>query len=348
MRPSTRRRGVVGGRVRGVAHGLIPLLDIVQARSVCSVRKWRFSHPRLTVQLGYRVVRTPSVSSRRSSRGEAGSQGAATCRRTPPWCDRDADLLFRLPVPSGSAASTRINRGVPHQRSPYQRPYPSPRGPPRRAWRRAGRRRPHRRRPAARRRRPTSTWSRLPPTRKPPVAKIMDYGKFKYEAAQKAKEARRNQANTILKEVRFRLKIDKHDYETKRKRAEGFLQGGDKVKAMILFRGREQSRPDQGVRLLQRFAEDVVRVRQRRVHPHDRRPQHGHGHRPPEEQVRGEGRGRSPQGGEQGPQAPRRPTRRRPMHRPTHRQKRASKTCPSRRPTPVPRSVSRSPAPARS
>ena len=86
----------------------------------------------------------------------------------------------------------------------------------------------------------------------------MDYGKFKYEAAQKAKEARRNQANTILKEVRFRLKIDKHDYETKAKRAVGFLQAGDKVKAMILFRGREQSRPEQGVRLLQKFAEDVA------------------------------------------------------------------------------------------
>ena len=96
------------------------------------------------------------------------------------------------------------------------------------------------------------------PDSKPPVVKIMDYGKFKYEQAQKLKEARRNQANTILKEVRFRLKIDKHDYETKRKRAEGFLQAGDKVKAMILFRGREQSRPEQGVRLLQRFAEDVA------------------------------------------------------------------------------------------
>ena len=96
------------------------------------------------------------------------------------------------------------------------------------------------------------------PESKPPVAKIMDYGKFKYEAAQKAKEARRNQANTVLKEVRFRLKIDDHDYETKRKRAIGFLGQGDKVKAMILFRGREQSRPEQGVRLLQRFAEDVA------------------------------------------------------------------------------------------
>lgn len=86
----------------------------------------------------------------------------------------------------------------------------------------------------------------------------MDFGKFKYETAQKAKEAKRNQTNTILKEVRFRLKIDTHDYETKRKRAEGFLKAGDKVKAMILFRGREQSRPEQGVRLLQKFAEDVA------------------------------------------------------------------------------------------
>jgi len=96
------------------------------------------------------------------------------------------------------------------------------------------------------------------PNSNPPVVKVMDYGKFKYEAAQKAKEARKNQANTILKEVRFRLKIDTHDYETKCKRAESFLKAGDKVKAMILFRGREQSRPEQGVRLLQRFAEDVA------------------------------------------------------------------------------------------
>src|SRR5690554_2288916 len=96
------------------------------------------------------------------------------------------------------------------------------------------------------------------PNSKPPVAKIMDFGKFKYETAQKAKGAKRNQTNSSLKEVRFRLKIDKHDDETKRKRAEGFLKSGDKVKAMILFRGREQSRPEQGVRLLRKFAEDVA------------------------------------------------------------------------------------------
>lgn len=86
----------------------------------------------------------------------------------------------------------------------------------------------------------------------------MDYGKYKYEAAQKAKEARRNQANVVLKEVRFRLKIDKHDYETKLRHAENFLKAGDKVKAMIMFRGREQSRPEMGFKLLQKFAEDVT------------------------------------------------------------------------------------------
>ena len=103
------------------------------------------------------------------------------------------------------------------------------------------------------------------PNSKPPVVKIMDYGKFKYEAAQKAKEARRNQANTVLKEVRFRLKIEAHDYITKLKRAEGFLQAGDK--AMILFRGREQSRPEQGVRLLRKFAEDVAEFGTVEVNP---------------------------------------------------------------------------------
>ena len=85
----------------------------------------------------------------------------------------------------------------------------------------------------------------------------MDYGKFKYEAAVKARDARKNQANTILKEIRFRLKIDPHDYATKKGHVERFLKGGDKVKVMIMFRGREQSRPEMGMRLLQRLAEDV-------------------------------------------------------------------------------------------
>ena len=98
------------------------------------------------------------------------------------------------------------------------------------------------------------------PNAKPPVAKLMDFGKYKYEAAVKARESRKNQANTVLKEVRFRLKIDKHDYETKVGHAKRFLSAGDKVKAMIQFRGREQQRPEMGVRLLNRLAEDVAEV----------------------------------------------------------------------------------------
>ncbi|MBD7919470.1 translation initiation factor IF-3 [Cellulomonas sp. Sa3CUA2] len=98
------------------------------------------------------------------------------------------------------------------------------------------------------------------PTARPPVCKIMDFGKFKYEADMKAREARRNQANTILKEIRFRLKIDPHDYGTKKGHVERFLKAGDKVKVMIMFRGREQSRPEMGVRLLQRLAADVAEL----------------------------------------------------------------------------------------
>jgi translation initiation factor IF-3 len=98
------------------------------------------------------------------------------------------------------------------------------------------------------------------PQAKPPVCKLMDFGKYKYEAAVKAREARKNQTNTVLKEIRFRLKIDTHDYETKRGHALRFLGAGDKVKAMIQFRGREQQRPEMGLRLLQRFAEDVADV----------------------------------------------------------------------------------------
>ncbi|WP_402468154.1 translation initiation factor IF-3 [Isoptericola aurantiacus] len=96
------------------------------------------------------------------------------------------------------------------------------------------------------------------PDARPPVAKLMDFGKFKYESDMKAREARRKQANTLLKEIRFRLKIDPHDYATKKGHVERFLSAGDKVKVMIMFRGREQSRPEMGVRLLQRLADDVA------------------------------------------------------------------------------------------
>ncbi|MFC7376350.1 MULTISPECIES: translation initiation factor IF-3 [unclassified Brachybacterium] len=95
------------------------------------------------------------------------------------------------------------------------------------------------------------------PGANPPVARLMDYGKYKYEANLKARESRKNQANTVQKEIRMGLKIDTHDYETKRRNVEKFLAGGDKVKVIIRFRGREQSRPEMGVRLLSRMAEDV-------------------------------------------------------------------------------------------
>ncbi|MFD6952263.1 MULTISPECIES: translation initiation factor IF-3 [unclassified Nocardiopsis] len=95
------------------------------------------------------------------------------------------------------------------------------------------------------------------PTARPPVAKLMDYGKFKYESAVKARESRKNQSNTIIKEIKLRPKIDPHDYETKKGHVVRFLKSGDKVKVTIMFRGREQSRPELGRRLLARLAEDV-------------------------------------------------------------------------------------------
>ena len=95
------------------------------------------------------------------------------------------------------------------------------------------------------------------PMAKPPVAKLMDFGKFKYEAAIKEREARKNQVNTVIKEIKFRPKIDPHDYATKKGHVERFLKAGDKVKVTIMFRGREQSRPELGYRLLQRLAGDI-------------------------------------------------------------------------------------------
>jgi translation initiation factor IF-3 len=98
------------------------------------------------------------------------------------------------------------------------------------------------------------------PMARPPVCKLMDYGKFKYETAQKARESRKNQVNTVIKEMKLRPKIDPHDYETKKGHVVRFLKQGDKVKITIMFRGREQSRPELGYRLLQRLAGDVAEL----------------------------------------------------------------------------------------
>jgi len=92
---------------------------------------------------------------------------------------------------------------------------------------------------------------------RPPVCKLMDFGKFKYESALKAREARRNQQQTVIKEMKLRPKIDPHDYETKKGHVVRFLKAGDKVKVTIMFRGREQSRPELGFRLLRRLSEEI-------------------------------------------------------------------------------------------
>ena len=95
------------------------------------------------------------------------------------------------------------------------------------------------------------------PNAKPPVAKLIDYGKYKYNEKIKAREARRNQNTAEVKEIRFRLKIDDHDFDVKKGHVTRFLNGGDKVKVTIMLRGREQSRPIGGVELLQRLAAEV-------------------------------------------------------------------------------------------
>lgn len=95
------------------------------------------------------------------------------------------------------------------------------------------------------------------PMARPPVAKIMDFGKYKYEEAQKNRESRKHQQQTVIKEQKLRPKIDDHDYETKKNHVIRFLDSGSKVKVTIMFRGREQSRPELGMRLLQRLGTDV-------------------------------------------------------------------------------------------
>lgn len=98
------------------------------------------------------------------------------------------------------------------------------------------------------------------PMARPPVCKLMDFGKYKYESALKAREARRNQQQTVIKEMKLRPKIDSHDYETKKGHVVRFLKAGDKVKVTIMFRGREQSRPELGFRLLRRLSEEIAEL----------------------------------------------------------------------------------------
>jgi translation initiation factor IF-3 len=98
------------------------------------------------------------------------------------------------------------------------------------------------------------------PTAKPPVCRIMDYGKFKYEQQKKEREARKKQKTFDVKEVKLRPKIETHDYLVKFRNAQRFLNDGDKVKAVIMFRGRELSHPDLGLEILKRLGNDLKEI----------------------------------------------------------------------------------------
>jgi translation initiation factor IF-3 len=95
------------------------------------------------------------------------------------------------------------------------------------------------------------------PQADPPVARLLDYSKYKYEQEQKAKAARKHQQQVNVREIKLRPKIATHDYETKRGHVERFLRQQDKVKVTIMFRGREQAHPERGRALLQRLYDDI-------------------------------------------------------------------------------------------
>jgi translation initiation factor IF-3 len=98
------------------------------------------------------------------------------------------------------------------------------------------------------------------PEARPPVCRVLDYSKYKYEQEQKAKAARRHQKQVNVREIKLRPKIADNDYETKKAHVVRFLERDDRVKVTIMFRGREQTHPERGERLLQRLAEDVAEL----------------------------------------------------------------------------------------
>lgn len=95
------------------------------------------------------------------------------------------------------------------------------------------------------------------PNSDPPVVRTMDYGKYKYQKEQARKAARKNQVNVNVREIKFRIKIGDHDFQTKKGHVERFLRGGDKVKVTIMFRGREVQHPELGEKILRRLAGDL-------------------------------------------------------------------------------------------
>ncbi len=107
---------------------------------------------------------------------------------------------------------------------------------------------------------------KIAPQAKPPVCKIMDYGKYKFDAAKKEKEARKKQKTISVKEIRLSASIEKHDFETKMKNAQKFIKDGDKVKISVVFRGREMMHTEKGSELLQQalsLLDEFVTVEQK-------------------------------------------------------------------------------------
>ena len=144
----------------------------------------------------------------------------------------------------------------------------------------------------------------ISPTATPPVCRIMDFGKYQYQEQKRAREARRHQKVIEVKEIKFRPKVDEHDYQFKKKHIERFLEDGDKVKATIFFRGREMAHPEIGRRILERLvdelsdlaiAETMPRLEGNQMHTIlSRRPQGGGGRAKPAASGRSSFSGRPP------------------------------------------------------
>ena len=98
------------------------------------------------------------------------------------------------------------------------------------------------------------------PTAQPPVCRITDYGRYQYQEQKRTRQARKHQKTIEVKEIKFRPKVDEHDYQFKKKHVERFLAQGDKVKATIFFRGREMAHPEFGRHILDRLVEDLIEV----------------------------------------------------------------------------------------
>ena len=132
----------------------------------------------------------------------------------------------------------------------------------------------------------------ISPTAVPPVCRIMDFGKYQYQEQKRAREARRHQKVIEVKEIKFRPKVDEHDYQFKKKHIERFLEDGDKVKATIFFRGREMAHPEIGRRILERLVRGARRRGDRRDDAADGRQPDAHDPQPPAAKRRqGEGGG---------------------------------------------------------